>query len=389
MGDLSEKLIGNIYATIAFLLISFLAAISLIETFSDMLGSIPIINNSLLRGIVAAVSGYMTLLSYSIQRYNDLYSKVTNLISTIKGIDENKEETDVIRKLLEIQVGKVANLILPENKSFPLCLVPGGDIALIMNQTEYTSILEKLNKESSNLGLKVQWTTAVPFESLNKGLAYSGLHWQTRMKDGPSKVFCRDGNEKFYSYISQWNMLKNGEQIIVLDNPDIDPYHPLSWNKYKHKNIDDKNSEEKGFNLDINKYLFVRYESDGTDTRKNLLSANESYFESETIRKKVSEAGRGKNNVRWISLDEIRQIAKDLLKIDPNKIYNIDFVCYTGAGCKFCLVRVDPSNYLEYNIVGVTLIIINSEILNNYYNLFDKMWNVAKNTFKDLTNSEL
>lgn len=283
------------------------------------------------------------------------YRTIHETISSIKGVLPNGQETDVARKLLKMQLGEIAEKILPSDTSFPVTLVPGGDAALIMNQSEYGKIIRNVIQDIAkcNKDYEVLWTTFVPFESLSS----------------------MNSNE-FFDYVSIWAKLNDkGKQIIILELSNDE--HPLYFSKYSNSGT---------HNPELIKYLCVRYEVEthrddfNTMTKNNFLNGN--------LKNKIKQADMDNKRVKWISLANTKSFIQD------KKIHNIDFIYFKKPGNDFAFVRIDADNRFNIDIggvVGVTFVIYTSDNLKLYSDIFNKMWNhnEAKQTFYELTGKEI
>jgi len=317
------------------------------------------------------------------------HNKIHETIFSIKGFLPTGEETDVVRKVLEMEVGEnIAKIILPKASSFPITLVPGGDVALIISQKEYGRMIERLlTHVIDSKDYSIYWTTFVPFESLNKNLSgYTEEQWEGRVNSS-SLNFIPSDNENFYNYVSQWRNLKDrGKQVIILhtgkvDNPtNSQGVHPMNCYKYANNGP---------YNLDIIKYLSVRY---GIENKLTEFSnRNESYFTETVIKNNVIEGDTGYGNVKWISLGEVKSMVNEIQTVYSHGIHNIDFMYFEKPGNDFVLVRVDADNNFSVGngVIGVTFIVFTSRSIEVYFELFNKMFNKAEQTFKGLTNESL
>ena len=199
--------------------------------------------------------------------------KITDIVSAV--------HEDVVRKLLGIKIGEDIMELLLQEARFPLTLVPGGDVALSMNQQGYADTLrncvERLGKGD---GWHVDWTTFVPFESLNRALAYTDHQWQDRLKDGlradqQNLDFRCDENNKYYHGINHWNSIQRPRQIIILTNPASHRQHPLNWRKYATP-MEYEGLPGGSHHVDLVKYLIARY---GKKSLEEFIDMKESAFE--------------------------------------------------------------------------------------------------------------
>lgn len=323
-----------------------------------------------------------------LQKISEEYGKILNTISSIKGVLPNGKETDVVRRLLEMQLGEeIASRILPPDASFPVSLVPGGDVALIMNQSDYSKVLIGLltTVEKEKPTTQIYWTTFVPFESLNKNLSgYTPEQWSSRL--GGVADFTPEKNINFFNYVHQWASIgDNGKQIIILDrtaprNKETHLMHPLNYQKYANGGK---------FNLDLIKYLCVRY---GVRGEGEFLRYKENDFLESKLKEEVKKSDETNSNVKWISLAKAIEIVKGIQIRYRQGIYNIDFVYFNKPGNDFVLVRVDADNGFVLNdggIVGVTFVVFTFHSLKIYFKLFDKMFEEAKQTFEELNGTSL
>ncbi len=293
-------------------------------------------------------------------------------------------ETDVIRTHLRMQLGDGIANILIRNTEFPIALVPGGDIALIMDQQTYGDIIRDLLNHFRGYSVDyiICWTTFVPFESLNWALSgYTSTEWNFR--DQNNLNFTPPANDCFFNYVSQWNHI-NGRQIIVLDTSIAIQHpilrHPLNYQKYQNGG---------DFNVDILKYLSVRY---GCCNDVNQFQTHEEdYFLQGATRESIRNEDSSRNDIKWISLAQIRNIVDNVQSGSNRRIHNIDFVYFNRPGNDFALVRIDANNNFSINngILGVTFIIFVSENLEMYSNIFNVAWDQSSLTFQGLTRAKL
>jgi hypothetical protein len=317
------------------------------------------------------------------------HNKIHETIFSIKGVLPTGEETDVVRKVLEMEVGEnIAKIILPRASSFPITLVPGGDVALIISQKEYGKMIERLlTYIRDSKDYRIYWTTFVPFESLNKNLSgYTEEQWQERITKG-SLNFTPSDNANFYNYVSQWRNLEDrGKQVIILhtgkvDNPtNSQGVHPMNCYKYAKDGL---------CNLDIIKYLLVRYSIESE--LSEFTNRYEGYFTETEIKKRVIERDNNYKNVKWISLEEVKSIVNEMQTRYSHGIHNIDFIYFEKPGNDFVLVRVDADNNFSVGngVIGVTFIVFTSRSIKVYFELFKKMFNKAEQTFAGLTKTSL
>lgn len=337
---------------------------------------------AILSAVVVLVSAYQALVLEVRSGNDEGYNRILQLLCPIKGHDEDNQETTIVHKLLEIRVGKdAADALLSKDggDTFPLTLVAGGDIALVMGQAAYGQLLSKLLKLAAANDWGVRWTTFAPFELFNRGLAYEGDDWEKRTKKGSATLaFKASKNEDYYDFIHQWLKVGDGKQIVILANPKVEGTHPLSWDKYQ---------QGGEFNGDLLKYLVVRYHA---EERTSFISSREEDFVADSFRQAVKQQDQASGDkLSWIALDTVREIVGHN---DIKGIYNYDMVYFRGHGdTEFCLVRVDPTNYAgnKGGAVGVTFVIFTSCNLHSYHKFFEKLSPSAKPTFTGLTQSEL
>ena len=353
--------------------------------------------------IVAVVGGVIYLISVFLdvrKKIEEQSDKITAKAEEINTKAEGHQQKiigivesvtiDVVRKLLEIKIGKdIRDLLLPAEATFPLTLVPGGDIALNVNQQDYAVILQKcVTYLGGKEGWSVDWTTFVPFENLNHGLAYNSDQWARRFHDewlttGQDLSFRCPGNNKYYHGISHWASIKNPHQIIVLANPYTHPQHPLNWRKYATPTPPHDGFRGGAYNLDLLKYVMARY---GVKTHAEFVRLQETDFAAH--HSPAQDADRINEHVKWYALDEV-QLEQRLPSFE--KLYNLDFVMFRSEGSAFALVRIDPVNYVEVKggIPGITFIVYTSEMVSFYSALFKIMWTDSKQTFHELTELQM
>ncbi len=322
--------------------------------------------------------------------FSNLWNNVTDIISSAKAKDRSAAESDVIRKMLALQVGEpVSSLLIPSDKSFPISLVPCGDIALLMSQEGYSEYLRELLVALEEWN--VRWTTFTPFELLNRALALKGDYTKRIESDPynpPRDLACHTRNETYGKYLTVWNKLSESKQVIVLSDPEEESTHPLSWDKYRWT-VDENERKKIGHcNLEIVKYLYLRKD----ENNKGVAKIKEwEFLYNPDIRKKVLASDNSDKNIKWISLSTARKEIAEL-PIKNKDLYNLDFACFSNTQeIGFCLIRVDPVNYLNEidGVMGVTFIVPPSNNMLQYSNLFNKLFQKGENTFKDLTGKDL
>jgi hypothetical protein len=367
--------------------------VGILQKFSDKITEITAKPEVFLIEVSLAVASFFIFIYNEINELKkslkESHNKIHETISSIKGVLPNGEETDVVRKVLEMEVGEdIAEKILPRGSSFPITLVPGGDVALIISQKEYGRMIERLlTHVRDSKDYSIYWTTFVPFESLNKNLSgYTERQWEERV-NSRSLNFTPSDNANFYNYVSQWRKLGDrGKQVIILhtgkvDNPtNSQGVHPMNCYKYANNGP---------YNLDIIKYLSVRY---GIEN-KLIEFANrlEHDFTETEIKNKVIEEDKGYGNVKWISLGEVKSMVNEIQTRYSYGIHNIDFIYFEKPGNDFVLVRVDADNNFSVGngVIGVTFIVFTSRSIKVYFELFNKMFDKAEQTFEGLTKKSL
>jgi hypothetical protein len=346
--------------------------------------------------VLAGVSFIIFMISFFMEMRNKIEEQREKIAADARHYQEDiigiveSAKVDVVRKLLGIKIGKdIMDLLLPVDATFPLTLVPGGDVALTVNQQEYANILQRcvihLGRKE---GWSVDWTTFVPFESLNRALANSPEQWTRRFPDGwqtngPNLNYVCQHNSRYYTGISHWASILRPRQIIILANPTSHPQHPLNWHKYATP-MAHGGFRGGAYNADLLKYVMARY---GVKTYADFIEWSEADFAAH--RTLAQDADRIHDHVKWHGLEE-RQLEQKVPSFE--KLYNLDFVKFrSDSGSAFALVRIDPENYVEVNggIPGITFIVYTSVMVSFYSDLFDIMWNDSKRTFRELTGLQM
>ncbi len=320
---------------------------------------------SALISIVVTVLSYLSYLgSLSYDLKYEIRETIVNILSTVKTIDSSRNDCDVIRKLFEMQVGSnIAKIVLPNNTAFPQTIVPGGDIALIMDQKAYSKLLIELLGHS-HLYSKIRWTTVIPFEDLNNL-----------------------DTEEYFNYVRSWNKLNaKGQQLIFLEcSNNTSESNVLNYNKY---------SRNGTHSFSLQKYLALRYgvieELNNFNSILHLSRLADEHLAA--INKKDSQ----NSFIKWQDMAKVREYLMNERSV-AEEIYNIDMVYFDKPGNDFALVRIDASNYFKVkleqkkpgSIVGVTFVVYSSNSLMAYQKMFDNLWESAKPTFHELTSNPL
>jgi len=291
-----------------------------------------------------------------------LIKTTNNIVNIIEGTKYHDREPDVIKRIIEIKLGnEITGLI--DFGDLPITLVPGGDIALIMTQNDYKTLLEKLLKRSWQ---QIKWTTFTPFEALNRlsiQLESDIAKWNSRnvnKKEYLSHNFA--GNGGMYQFISNWfSSPAEKQQVIILSK---ETAHPLWSEKYLRY----------PFCIDFSKYLIARY---AVINKENYARKKESEFINE-IENALTKDEEDINNTNWLYIEDINN---DILK----NIHHLDFVLFKGNS-RFVLVRVDPANYLKRDggLVGITFLVYVEHNVELYENIFNKIKESSKESFISL-----
>ncbi len=330
---------------------------------------------TLASAIVTVITAYRAVLFH-------LHEKVIDTLISAKGSDGYGGDTDILRRVLHVRLGRLADDLLPPDRNFPLALLPGGDVALIMDQADYGDILKKLLRQAtvSKPKWKVRWITFVPFESLNKGLAYNDTIWRERLKDGPKGIGSCEKNYRYYDFVHSWSTLKGGQQLIVLANPNTHSLHPQNWRKYL---------ADGQFCLDLVKYLAARYDwGEPLNRREGFVAAEERDFLKSDLRNQALLKDKDEqDSVRWIALDKVEASTPN----QTSSLYGLDFVYFSVPKIgDLCIARADPSNYLETSkggVIGTTFLILSTQRLDVYSELFSNLWRSACRSFVELSNA--